>query len=229
MDDADLVDLPESGRRYLEAAIAPDSPRIRSVRIEMRGHIRLRSRWMSFRARQVLTPHLGSVWAARVAGTISGSDHYADGSGGMHWKLLGVATVMKADGPDISRSSAERAGLESVWVPTALLPHFGVSWEAVDDDHIAAHTAVDGRPIDLRLTVSAEGRPRSVATERWGDPDETGHFGRHPFGADFSRFSTFGSLTIPVAGEVGWFHGTDRWSDGAFFRYEITDLEAVEE
>jgi hypothetical protein len=28
-------------------------------------------------------------------------------------------------------------------------------------------------------------------------------------------------LTIPRAGRLGWFYGTDRWNDGEFFRYQI--------
>ena len=34
---------------------------------------------------------------------------------------------------------------------------------------------------------------------------------------------------IPSAGSAGWFYGTDRWPDGAFFRFEITALHLVRE
>jgi len=32
---------------------------------------------------------------------------------------------------------------------------------------------------------------------------------------------------IPSAGRAGWFYGTDRWSEGEFFRYEFTDFHLV--
>ena len=44
----------------------------------MRGSIRL-GRWLPFRARQVLNPHVGFIWAARVGEVIAGSDQYLDG------------------------------------------------------------------------------------------------------------------------------------------------------
>jgi hypothetical protein len=42
-----------------------------------------------------------------------------------------------------------------------------------------------------------------------------------------TRYSTFDGVTIPSAGRGGWFHGTDRWSEGEFFRYEFTDFHLV--
>lgn len=74
----------------------------------MRGHIKI-GRWLPFRARQVLNPHHGFVWAVRTAGVISGSDRYTDAAGGQDRKLAGPLIVMHADGPNVSRSAAGRA------------------------------------------------------------------------------------------------------------------------
>jgi hypothetical protein len=117
--------LPEPARRHLTQTIALGTPLATSARLRMRGQIRI-GRWLPFRARQVLDPHHGFVWAARTAGVITGSDRYVDGAGGMDWKLAG-----------------------------------------------------------------------------------------------------FDGLTIPSAGRVGWFFGTDRWPASEFFRYQITDLHLV--
>ena len=70
----------------------------------MRGSIKLGKRWLPFRARETLTPHVGFVWAGRVAGVIAGSDSLVDGVGTLDWKLLGLVHVAHADGPDITRS-----------------------------------------------------------------------------------------------------------------------------
>ena len=67
----------------------------------------------------------------------------------------------------------------------------------------------------------------SATFERWGDPDETGTWGPHPFGLDVTGDATFDGVTIPSAGRVGWFHGTNRWADGEFFRFEITEPRLV--
>ena len=96
--DGELDGLPEPVRRYFRAAIAPSAPLAASARLRMRGRIKL-GLWLPFRARQVLAPHRGFVWAARVAGIISGSDQYIDGSGWMQWKLLGLVPIVRAEGP----------------------------------------------------------------------------------------------------------------------------------
>jgi hypothetical protein len=74
-----------------------------------------------------------------------------------------------------------------------------------------------------------DARVRSVVFDRWGDPDNTGTWGHHPFGFEVTGFSTFDGVTIPSAGRAGWFYGTDRWDEGEFFRAEITDYHLVTE
>jgi hypothetical protein len=85
-------------RRHLTQAIAPGTPLATAARLRMRGRIKV-GRWLPFRAHQVLNPHHGLVWTARAAGVIAGSDRYVDGTGGMDWKLAGLVTVARAQGP----------------------------------------------------------------------------------------------------------------------------------
>jgi hypothetical protein len=225
--DAELEGVPEPARRYLRASITLGTPLARSARFRMRGSIRVGGRWLPFRAREVLAPHLGFVWAARAAGFIVGSDRCADGRGAMDWRILGLVRVAHADGPDVSRSAAGRAGGEAVWVPTALLPRFGVTWTAADPHHVSATYRVGDIDIDLRCVLDDTGRLRSVVLERWGDPDNAGTWAYHPFGFEVSGYTTFGGVSIPSAGRAGWFCGTDRWSEGEFFRSEITEYHVV--
>ena len=225
--DQELAGLPEPVRRYLRAAIAVGTPLASSARLVQRGSIKLGKRWLPFRARQVLAPHHGSVWAARVAGVMTGSDQYADGEGRMRWKLLGLIPVMRADGPDTSRSAAGRFGGEAMWVPTTLLPRFGVTWTAESDTHITARFSVDEVGLALRITIAGDGLMRTLEFDRWGDADNSGTSRLHPFGLDVTACGTFGGVTIPRAGHGGWFHGTPRWDEGEFFRYEITSLELI--
>lgn len=225
--EADLAGLPDPVRRYFRRSIAPGTPLARSVRLRMRGSIKLGRRWIPFRARQTYGPHEGLVWAARAAGVIVGSDRYADGTGGMDWRLLGLIRLVHADGPDISRSSAGRTGAEAVWLPTAMLPRFGVAWSATDDHHVTARYRIDDTELELRFTLDDDARVRSIALERWGDADETGTSSLHPFGHEAIRYSTFDGITIPSAGRAGWHYGTDRWNEGEFFRYELTEFHLV--
>ncbi len=218
----------EPVRRYLTSAIDPGTELAAGARLEMHGHIKLRA-WLPFRARQVLVPRRGTVWSARVGGVIFGSDRYVNGAGGMLWRLFNRIPVMRASGPDVTRSAAERAGGEAIWVPTALHPRAGVRWHALDHCRITAEFDVDERyPIALHLHVDEAGYPTSVVFDRWGDPDNTGTWRSCPFGVEFTRIDTVdGGVTIPVAGRAGWDYGTERWPAGEFFRYEITRYELL--
>jgi hypothetical protein len=145
----------------------------------------------------------------------------------MNWKLLGLIPVMRAEGSDVSRSAAGRAAAEAVWVPTALLPRSGVTWTATDPHHITANYRLDDADIELRYALGDDARVRSVVFNRWGDPDNTGTWGLHPFGFEAIGYSTFDGVAIPSAGRAGWFYGTDRWNEGEFFRSKITDYHLV--
>ena len=87
----------------------------------MRGQIKI-GRWVPFRAQEVLTPTRGFVWRARAAGLIFGSDHYVNGHGGMDWKLAALLRVIHAEGPDVSRATAERAGAKRFGSPPRSSP-----------------------------------------------------------------------------------------------------------
>lgn len=224
--EAELEGLPDLVRRYLRAAIAPGTPMVTAARLPMKGSIKV-GPWIPFTSHEVLDPHRGFVWTARAAGLITGSDHYYEGEGAMAFSLLGLVPVVHATGPDVARSAAGRAGAEGCWVPTALLPRFGVRWEQVGPSEIASHHRLGDVDLDVHWIVDDGGRVRSARFERWGDPDGTGTFGLHPFGIDVTGYATFRGMTIPHKGRAGWFHGTDRWPEGEFFRFEITDVEPL--
>jgi hypothetical protein len=222
----ELEGLPSAARRYFETAIAPGAPLAVAARLQMRGRIKI-GRWWPFRAREVLSPHDGLVWRARAGGVVLGSDSYLDGAGVMDWKLAGLVTVVHADGADLSRSSAGRAGGEAMWVPTALLPRFDVAWSAHGAHEVTARFQVGTTPLEVCLGLDGAGQIESLVFDRWGDPDETGTWGWHPFGGKISGYRRFGAVTVPSAGHFGWFYGTDRWPDSESFRFEIRDLRLV--
>jgi len=221
--EGELERLSQPVQRMFRASIAPGTPLAASARITMRGRIKLR-KWTSFSGSEVIAPHAGFVWAVR-AGLISGYDRYVDGAGEMRWKLLGLVRVMHVAGPDVSRSAAGRVAGEAAWLPTALLPRFGVHWDAADDDHLTARVQLDSYELEFHYLLDGAGRIQTCWFNRWGDPDNTGSHALHPFAMEATAHREFQGLTIPSAGRAGWHYGTDRWKDGVFFEYEITSLQ----
>jgi hypothetical protein len=225
--EAELDGLDPPVRRHLGHAIGPGTRLVKCARLNMRGRIKL-GRWLPFRAHEVLCPHAGLIWTARVAGLITGYDQYLDGTGGMDWKLGGRLRVAHEEGADVSRSTAGRGGGEAIWLPTTMLPRCGIRWTTHDDAHISAHYELAGGvPIEVRLRLGPDGSIRSLDFDRWGDPDKTVHWGWHPFGGVITAQRTFAGLTIPSRGRLGWHFGTDRWPEGEFFRFTITALRPV--
>jgi Family of unknown function (DUF6544) len=226
-DEGELTGLAEPVARYFRAAIAPGAPLTRAADLDMHGRLRLGGRWLRVRAHEVLAPDTGLIWRARVAQVITGSDRCADGWGIMDWKLFGLIRVAHGEGADVARSGVGRAAGEAVWLPTALLPRFGVEWQSSTEHDLTARLMIGGSEVCLHLHIDMAGRLEWVRFDRWGDPHDSGHWALHPFGFQVDETRTFGSLTVPSAGSAGWFHGTDRWADGEFIRLEITALQPV--
>ncbi len=222
---AELRGLDEPVRRYFLAAIAPGTPLHTAVRLEMRGRIKV-GRWIPFRASELLAPHSGFLWRATAAGIITGSDRYLDRHGEMRWRLAGFP-LLRAGGPDVARSAVGRIGAEGLWVPTALLPRFGVEWQASAANEIVGRFDIDGVPVELCHRITDSGELTATSVSRWGDPSGGQHFDWHPFGGSVRAPRTWAGLTVPSEGSVGWFPGTDRWSEGEFFRYRLTGLQPI--
>lgn len=220
-----VADLPEPARRYFLHAIPTGTPLARVARLEMTGEMRLGydQRWLPMRARQVLAPPRGFVWEATVGMGLrrfAGADSYADGQGRTEFRLWDVVPVVRAGGPDVSRSARGRLAIEAVWCPAALLPQRGVTWTAVDDRTARASLTVDGEPIALTLIVEPDGRLRTATIERWGNltPDE--QYTWIPFGVTVLDECSADGYTVPGRVEAGWWFGTDRQLD--FFRATVT-------
>lgn len=228
-DEVEVAAVDEPVRRYFCAAIAQGTPLSRAARLRMRGSIKFGKRWVPFRAEELLAPLHGYYWPAKVAGgLLRGSDAYVDGEASMLWKVLGVVPILRASGSDVARSATGRAVAEGVWLPTALLPRYGVGWRAEDDEHLVADIPINGEQVTLHVTIDSGGRVRSDHLDRWSDPDGTGTFGWVPFGVEPTTSRTFPcGITMPAEGSGGWFHGTDRWQQGEFMRYSISELVLV--
>lgn len=210
--------LPLVAQRYLLHAIKPGTPLARWVEIQMRGAIKPKGTWMPFTARQILTPGKGFVWRADAKQgfiPLQVTDHYSSGEGRMRVALFGLIPIVNASGPEVAKSAAGRLLGECVWLPSALLPQQGATWEEVDNSHVKVTLGVDDLKTTLTLTVDGEGRLEEVVFPRWKDTE--GDF--VPFSVAIEEERTFGGYTIPSKLRAGWWYGTDRYDE--FFRATI--------
>lgn len=91
--------------------------------------------------------------------------------------------VGSENGPDLSRSAAGRAAGEAVWVPSSLLPRFGVEWSAVDPHHVTASYAHHATQLDIGYTLDDDARVLAVVLDRWDDPRNEGRGHTIPSGS----------------------------------------------
>jgi hypothetical protein len=197
----------------------------------MQGTIKLGDDWLPFEAEQVIRWDRGLIWRATTKKgplRITGSDYWLDGEGAMRWKLFGIVPVMRAEGPDISRSAKGRLELETLWLPT-VLARPDVTWraEAVADEegHDVVHACFEafGDEADVTLHVDHDGRLLRNHAMRWGNP-EGAEFHAAPFGGLCLAERTFEGITLPTEVRVGWYCGTPRFeSEGEFFRATVTE------
>ena len=219
-----VADLPEPARRYLRHAIAPGTPLARIVRLEMDGSMLPRPGGprAGLTADEVLAPHVGFTWTARVRMfglPVRVHDHYFRNEGRVSVDILGVIPVARESGADVTRSSRGRLVAEAVWCPTALVGP-DVRWEDVDADRARFTLTVDGDRIPVTIHVDPGGVLGEVTLERWGTVGVPSAR-PIPYGFEVLDSATFGGVTIPARLRGGWWYGTDRFDPEAAAEFVI--------
>lgn len=223
-DPARVEGLPAGPRRYLQHAIAAETPLASCVRLRMHDEIKLKG-WCPFSAEEVIGWEHGMIWRAtvRMHGIpIRGGDSFVEVQGVMNWKLFGIILFIHVSGPDINRSAADRINIEAKWLPSVLCGN-GVSWTASDAFRSHARFDAHNESADIDCRIDEESRLKTINMPRWGDPGGA-KFGYVSFVGIVEEEKSFGGYTIPSRTRAGWYFGTDRFeSEREFFQVTIDD------
>lgn len=208
-DPAALESLPAPVARYFAFALTPGQRLIRGAHVRHAGSFRARGdAWGPFTSVQHYTVHPpGFVWDASIAMgpmlRVRVRDSYVAGVGGMHARAAAVAPLVNERGtPELASGALVRYLAECVWLPTALLPHAGVSWEALDDESARA-TLTDGETtvsLDVHFGVHGE-IVRGVATRY---RNEGGMSVLRDWVCHHREYRRVDGMMIPMAGEAAW-------------------------
>ncbi len=227
-DHAMIAGLPGPAQRFLQRALPVGTPLGTLVELEMRGEIRLGGRWSAFEAQQILRAGVGFVWRPSIGGRFlhfSGFDCCGPHGAEMDFRLHHLIPVARASGPDTVRSASGRLAAETVaWVPQALVPANGARWTAIDDERALVTLLAAHREVEVAVRIDDVGRLRSLGLRRWSTVEKPP--GLAPFGGLLCEdFITADGVTIARTGSVGWGWDTPGWSDGEFFRFEVTSAQ----
>jgi hypothetical protein len=121
-------------------------------------------------------------------------------------------------------SARGRLAIESVWLPSALLPGEGVAWEGIASDRARVTLTLDGEAIPLTLTVGDDGRLRAVTMLRHGDHGVES-WRPLPYGVEVDEETTFGGYTIPTRLRGGWRYGSERYDPAGAAILRVLDAE----
>jgi len=90
-------------------------------------------------------------------------DRYENGIGSVTGRLLGRYELFHQADEHVRSAAAGRAALEAILAPASLLPGRGVSWRAVDDEHIVASSYLQPERVDVHLQIDSRGALRASA------------------------------------------------------------------
>lgn len=229
-----IADLPEPVQKYFCHALTPGTPLPDYVELEMSGDFRLKpnGRWMPMKASQIITTSGDFIWKAKIGKGIvsfSGADYFHHGKGRIRFSWWGLIPLVNAGNENITRSSIGRLAVEyGMWLPSALLPQNGVTWQAISpkarhcviaQNTIQASLKLNNEPINLTLAINADGQLLKLSLPRWGESTEQNNWHYIPFGAEVKAEQTFGEYTIPSVIDAGWWFGKQNYFE--FFRPRI--------
>jgi len=208
-----LASLPAPVARYLDTVLREGQPYIRTARIRHTGTFRTGTTddtWRRFESDETFGVQPAAfVWNARVfmspGAPVCVRDSFIDNRGGMHAAVLGLFTVAKAEGePELNEAALQRYLAELAWLPTALLPSQGISWETIDDRSARATLTSGPTTATLEFHFADTGEiERVYAPARQRASGKV--FQPTPWEGRFSNYEERDGLRIPTDAEVAWY------------------------
>jgi hypothetical protein len=227
--EADLLRLPPPVQRYVRAAGAVGKPMPRNVRARWRGRIRgtASDPWMELVAEQVNTfgPSPSRVFlidATMKHLPVATYHRFIDDAATFKVRLLGVATVVDAEGPELTRAETVTLLNDLCMLAPGALVDPSIRWEPID--------ATSARVIYTRgtETVSAELRfdasgflTNFISEDRSRSSSDGTAFTRMRWSTPLREPRPFGSARLASRGEA-------RWHEPGGAEYAYVELELLE-
>lgn len=188
--------LPGPVRRYFEAALGEQTPRIESAVLWGRGRLRIKGLWFSVRFRAYYLPERS--FSRRMEITwfgfplLRGVDSYLDGRGKL--EIAGLISLSET-GEKIDQAQNLVLWGEAIWTPSVYLTDPRVRWEAVDE--VTARLVVPFGKGEDQLTVRFDPRTgliREMSAERYRGQEEA----KTPWRVECLDWKPFHGVMVPT-------------------------------
>ncbi len=210
--DSDLEALPEPLAQYVRRSGAVGQAKVTSLRADIHGRIRSGpdAAWMPFTGEQVNTYGASPTRAFIIDATRSGLPvtvlHlYDHTTATMRGKLLSVATVVDAAGPEMDRSETVTVFNDLVVLAPGAIADAAVDWTDIDASHVrGVYTSGDQR-VSAILTFSAQHDLVDFASQDRSRASADGaSFVKQDWSTPLSEYGTAGGHHLATAGEGRW-------------------------
>ncbi|MGH8637757.1 MAG: DUF6920 family protein [Burkholderiales bacterium] len=205
----DWAGLPDPVATFFRRALPFGERPATSVRIEQEGAILLGRRWRAFTATHVMSAGPPAfAWDARVKMApmlhVTVRDSLIDGVGSMRADFGRLFTVARQEGGCAMNAGAlHRYLAEATWMPSALLPRFGIAWRPVDASRAVATLAEDKATVSLEFTFNGVGEVTRVFTPVRFRATK-GRFEPTPWMGTFTNYAARHGMWVPTEAEVSW-------------------------
>jgi hypothetical protein len=206
-------ELPEPVERFFRHVLNDGQPLIRGVEIVTEGEFQTgttEADWRRFTASQrFATSPPGFVWDARIHiapfATLYVRDAYVNGLSEMRGRILGVFPVVGEGGDEqLALGQLHRYLAETIWFPTALLPHdHPIHWQPIDTKSAVATLFDRGRAVSVRFLFTPDGDVAEVfAVDRMRAVD--GAYEPTPWAVRCGDYEERSGVRIPTRCEAEW-------------------------
>ncbi|MGB3148411.1 MAG: DUF6544 family protein [Paracoccaceae bacterium] len=221
--------LPPLMRNYaLRAGANPKAGDIAAI-LSQKAELRLKrgGLFTRLKARQhVALGEVGFVWhAQRRFGPLNilrVIDSYVGGEGRLEARLLGLVTVARGKGVELTLAEAYRYLAELPWAPDAILGNPALEWRIVGDSEIEARLNTRVGTARVVFEFDAAGDIVGMQARERPATDADGRPVRYDWRGRFGDYERIGERRLPTYGEVGY-----DYPEGyeVYFRARISDYQ----
>jgi hypothetical protein len=201
------ADLPPALRRFAERSGLPSPEKLRWIRVEQEGEMRLKpgGEWIPFRGAETFAiPRTAFVWRAemRMFGLpVLVTDSFDGRDGRLEARLLGALPLAQDRGPQVSQGEMLRYLAEVIWIPAALLANPELSWEQLDERKLRGTAEVAGIRVEAGFELDEAGDIVRISVR---ERPRSGSDAPAPWGAEAGDYRLVDGLRLATRAVVYW-------------------------
>ena len=197
-----------------------------AVKLKQKGELRtaIGKPWLPMEANQLfVTAQPGFVRDAKIRMApgiyLNGMDKYSDGKGSMLIKLMSIANVVDAKGPEIDQGTLLRYLAETAWFPTAALSEY-IEWRPINEKSAMAKMEYGGIGAEGIFEFNEKGQVVAFSAKRFMENE--GEYCLEDWRVVLDGHENMGGFIVPTRVKVIW-----ELEEGDFewFRCEVTEIE----